>query len=194
LSDSDFPLKTRMIILAAPSGAGKSSFVEKICREDDRLVDTITYTTREMRQGESQGHPYYFVTREEFEKKVQDNFFIEWAVVHTNLYGTPYYQIEEAWKKGKCVIMDVDVQGARTFKTKFPDSKTLFILPPSIDELRRRIAKRDGRIPKDIEIRMENAAKEMKESDSFDERIVNDDFEKSYAVFKKIVDVWLKPT
>lgn len=192
MSDSDFPLKTRMIILAAPSGAGKSSFVEKICREDDRLVDTITYTTREMRQGESQGHPYYFVSREEFEKKVQDNFFIEWAVVHTNLYGTPYYQIEEAWKKGKCVIMDVDVQGARTFKSKFPDAKTLFILPPSIDELRRRIAKRDGGVPKDIEIRMENAAKEMKESDSFDERIVNDNFEKSYAVFKKIVDVWLK--
>ena len=181
-----------MIILAAPSGAGKSSFVEKICQEDDRLIDTITYTTRAMRKGESQGHPYYFVEKDEFEKKIKENFFIEWAVVHNNLYGTPYYQIEEAWKKNKCVIMDVDVQGARTFKNKFPRAKTIFILPPSIDELRRRIEKRDGRVPADIEVRMENAAKEMKESSTFDERIINDEFEKSYGVFKKIVEDWLK--
>lgn len=192
MSESAPNPKTRMIILAAPSGAGKSSFVERICREDSRLEDTITYTTREMRQGESQGQPYYFVSREEFEKKIQENFFIEWAMVHTNLYGTPYYQIEEAWKKGKCIIMDVDVQGARTFKAKFPEAKSVFILPPSIDELRRRISKRDGQMPADIEVRMENAAKEIQESIHFDERIVNDNFDDSYSIFKKIIDDYLK--
>lgn len=192
MSKPDNPIGTRMIILAAPSGAGKSSFVERICREDVRLVDTITYTTRGLRKGESQGHPYFFVTKEEFEQKIQGNFFIEWALVHTNLYGTPHYQIEEAWKQNKCIIMDVDVQGAKTFKAKFPDAKTIFILPPSIDELRRRIEKRDGKVPADIEVRMANAEREMKEASTFDEQIVNDHFEKSYAVFKKIVDEWLK--
>ena len=181
-----------MIILAAPSGAGKSSFVDRICKEDPRLVDTITYTTRGMRKGESQGHPYFFVSRTEFEEKVKQNFFIEWAFVHENMYGTPHYQIEEAWKQEKCVIMDVDVQGAKTFKAKFPDAKTLFILPPSIDELRRRIEKRDGKVPHDIEVRMANAEREMAESWTFDERLVNDNFDQSYAIFKKIVDDWLK--
>lgn len=184
--------RARMIILAAPSGAGKSSFVERICKEDPRLVDTITYTTREIRKGESQGHPYYFVSKQEFEEKIETNFFIEWANVHTNLYGTPHYQIEEAWKQEKCVIMDVDVQGAKTFRDKFPDAKSIFILPPSIDELRRRITKRDGKVPHDIEVRMANADREMKESSTFDEQIVNDNFEKSYAIFKKFVDDWLK--
>lgn len=182
----------RMIILAAPSGAGKSSFVERICKEDNRLVDTITYTTRGIRKGETQGHPYYFVSKEEFEEKIKANFFIEWATVHTNFYGTPHYQIEEAWKQEKCVIMDVDVQGAKTFKVKFPDAKSIFILPPSIDELRRRIEKRDGKVPHDIEVRMANAEREMAESWTFDERIVNDNFEKSYGIFKKVVDDWLK--
>ena len=191
LSKSDH-LPVRMIILAAPSGAGKSSFVERICQEDSRLVDTITYTTRGIRKGESQGHPYYFVTPEEFDEPIRAHFFIEWAVVHNNLYGTPHYQIEEAWKQNRCVIMDVDVQGARTFKSKFAEARTIFILPPSIDELRRRIEKRDGKRPHDIDVRMENAEREMKESSTFDERIVNDDFEKSYGIFKKIVDEWLK--
>ncbi len=181
-------MKARMIILAAPSGAGKSSFVERITREIPKLRDTVTYTTRSMRQGETQGQPYYFVTKEEFLKKVEEDFFIEWAKVHTNLYGTPYYQIEEAWKEGQCVIMDVDVQGARTFKEKFPDAVTIFILPPSIEELRRRIERRDAKIPADLDIRMENAKKEVALASEFDFQLVNDDFEKSYAEFKKIVE------
>lgn len=185
-------MKTRMIIVAAPSGAGKSSFVERICREDSRLFDTVTYTTRPMRTGESQGHPYHFVSMDEFQSLVSRNFFVEWAQVHTNFYGTPLHQIEDAWKQGKCVIMDVDVQGAATFKAKYPDvSKTIFILPPSIDELRRRILKRDGKVPADLEVRMKNAEKEMARADEFDFRLVNDQFESSYAEFKKIVDQYL---
>lgn len=181
-------MKTKMIILAAPSGAGKSSFVEKITREDHRLFDTVTYTTREMRKGESQGFPYHFVTIEEFTKRLQENFFVEWAKVHNNFYGTPLYQIENAWKEGRCVIMDVDIQGAETFKAKYPEAKTIFILPPSIDELRRRIQKRDGKVPADLEVRMQNAAREMLEAPKFDYRIVNDVFDRSYAEFKKIVE------
>lgn len=184
-------MKTKMIIVAAPSGAGKSSFVERICQEESRLVDTITYTTRELRSGEMQGKPYYFVAHAEFEKKIKEGFFVEWAHVHTNLYGTPLYQLEDAWSNRRCPIMDVDVQGASTFKNKYPDSKSIFILPPSIDELRRRISRRDGKVPVDIEVRMLNAQKEIARASEFDVQIVNDIFETSYAEFKKTVEEWL---
>ena len=184
-------MKTKMIIVAAPSGAGKSSFVERICREDSRLVDTVTFTTRSMRSGESQGHPYFYISKDEFESKINDNFFVEWAKVHTNLYGTPYYQLVDAWRDNKCIIMDVDVQGASTFKAKYPEAKSVFILPPSIDELRRRIAKRDRKVPEDIEVRMQNAQAEIDRSHEFDIKIINDIFESSYAEFKKVVEDWL---
>lgn len=181
-----------MIIVAAPSGAGKSSFVEKVCGEDSRLEDTVTFTTRSMRAGETQGHPYHFVTRERFEGLLKEGYFVEWAQVHTNLYGTPLEQIENAWKNGKCIIMDVDVQGAETFKSKYPDAKSIFILPPSIDELRRRVVKRDGKVPDDLEVRMKNAEKEIKVADHFDFQIINDNFDTSYAAFKKIIEELLR--
>lgn len=181
-------MKTRLIIIAAPSGAGKSSFVDRITKEFPRLRDTVTYTTRAMRAGESEGNPYHFVSREKFQELIDKNFFVEWAIVHTNLYGTPYHQLEEAWARDEVVIMDIDVQGADTFKAKFPDAMSIFILPPSIDELRRRVVKRDGRVPDDLEIRMKNAEKEISRAGDFDFRVVNDDFGKSYQEFKKIIE------
>lgn len=185
------PSKARMIIVAAPSGAGKSSFVEKLAAEDARFHDIITYTTRAMRHHESHGKPYFFVSKEEFEKKVSEDFFIEWAQVHTNLYGTSYEQIQLAWAKDKVVIMDIDIQGVVTFKSKYPDAKTVFILPPSIEELRRRVIKRDGHPPPDLDVRMANAEKEMAKASEFDVQIVNDDFNRSYTEFKKIVEKWI---
>ncbi|MEN0059073.1 MAG: guanylate kinase [Bdellovibrio sp.] len=181
-------MKTRLIVVAAPSGAGKSSFVERISKEDPRLVDIITYTTRSMRKGESEGQPYHFLSHEEFQSRIEEGFFVEWAKVHTNFYGTSYRSIESIWEEGRCGIMDVDIQGVATFKAKFPAVKTVFILPPSRDELRRRIEKRDGGMPADIEVRMANAAKEIQEASKFDYQIVNDNFDQSYAQFKKIVE------
>ncbi len=181
-------MKVKMIIIAAPSGAGKSSFVEKITAEMPILCDTVTYTTRAMRAGESEGHPYHFVSRDQFIKLREQDFFVEWAVVHENLYGTPYYQLHEAWAKDRVIIMDIDVQGAATFRSKFPDAASIFILPPSIDELRRRVTKRDGRVPADLEIRMQNAAREIKCAQEFAFQLVNDEFDKSYREFKKIIE------
>ena len=181
-------MKTRMIILAAPSGAGKSSFVDKITLEEKRLVDTVTFTTRKMRAGESQGKPYHFVSQGEFEALIKKNFFVEWAQVHTSFYGTPLEQLEKAWAENKCIIMDVDVQGAATFKKKYPDARSVFILPPSVDELRRRVMKRDGGQTQDLEVRMQNAEREISCASEFDYQIVNDDFDKSYQRFKKIVE------
>lgn len=181
-------MKTRLIVVAAPSGAGKSSFVEKLSKEEPRLLDIITFTTRAMRKGESEGNPYHFISAEDFQAKVKEGFFVEWAKVHTNFYGTSAQSIEAAWKQGRCAIMDIDIQGVATFKSKYPDAKTIFIVPPSIDELRRRIEKRDGKVPADIEVRMANAEKEMQEASKFDFQIVNDNFEQSYSQFKKIIE------
>jgi len=181
-------VKTKMIIVAAPSGAGKSSFVDKITNEDSRLVDIITYTTRAMRRGESEGHPYHFVSEGQFRDLLEKDFFVEHAKVHTNWYATPRDQIDLAWSRGKCVIMDIDVQGSATFRRKFPDSKTIFILPPSIDELRRRVIARDGRVPEDLEVRMRNAELEMGRQHEFDFQVINDQFASSYAAFKKIIE------
>lgn len=181
-------MKVRMIIVAAPSGAGKSSFVDRITSENSRLRDTVTFTTRSMRAGESEGVPYHFVSKDKFFELVEQGYFVEWAEVHHNYYGTPMYQLEEAWEKDEVVIMDVDVQGADTFKAKFPDSASIFILPPSIDELRRRVTKRDGRVPDDLEVRMRNAEKEIARAEDFDFTLVNDEFDKSYQEFKKIIE------
>jgi guanylate kinase len=181
-------MKVRMLILSAPSGAGKSSFVDRICGENSRIRDTVTFTTRALRKGESEGYPYHFVTPEKFEQLVKDGFFVEHAFVHEKMYGTPWHQLHEAWAKDEVIIMDVDIQGAATFKQKFPDAVSIFIMPPSIEELRRRVIKRDGRVPADLEIRMANAEKEIKEAPSFDYRLVNDDFDRSYREFQALVE------
>ncbi len=182
------PSKTPMIILSAPSGAGKSSFIDRILKEYPQLKDTITYTTRNMRAGESEGNPYHFVTRERFRQLMAEGFFVEHAQVHENFYGTPLHQIEDAKKEGKVLIMDVDVKGAATFKNKFPTAVSIFILPPSMEELQRRISGRDKKLPEDLEIRLINAQMEMSLAHTFDFRVVNDHFEESYQQFKKIIE------
>jgi guanylate kinase len=141
-----------------------------------------------MRKGESEGNPYHYIDSADFQHKAQTGFFVEWAKVHTNYYGTSYESLESAWSEGRTAIMDIDIQGVATFKAKYPDAKTIFILPPSIEELRRRIERRDGGIPADIEVRMANAEKEIQEASKFDFQIVNDQFDQSYAEFKKIVE------
>ena len=180
--------KAQMIILSAPSGAGKSSFIDRILKEFPKIKDTITYTTRAMRTGETEGNTYHFVTRERFCSLKEEGFFVEHAQVHDNFYGTPLHQIHDAESEGRVLIMDVDVKGASTFKNKVPGAVSIFILPPSMDELKRRIQGRDKKLPEDLEIRLINAQMEMSLAHSFDYRIVNDHFEESYLQFKKIIE------
>lgn len=182
------PSKAQMIILSAPSGAGKSSFIERVLKEFPQIKDTVTYTTRAMRSGESDGNPYYFVSRERFRQLIDEGFFVEYAQVHENFYGTPLHQIEDAKREGKVLIMDVDVKGAATFKKKFPSAVSIFILPPSMEELKKRIMGRDKKLPEDLEIRLINAQMEVSLAHTFDFRVTNDHFEESYAQFKKIIE------
>ena len=178
-----------MLILVGPSGAGKSSFVDKAVEEMSFIHDVITCTTRSMREGEVQGNPYHFMTEEEFKQNISQGYFVEWAKVHDKYYGTPKNSIEKAWKEGKVCIMDVDVQGAKTFMKIYPkEAYTIFIIPPSIDELRQRIGKRDGGTTEDLDLRMENAVKEIAQAQDFHCQLVNDNFDKAYMEFKKIIE------
>lgn len=185
--------KNLLVIIVAPSGAGKSSFLDRILVEDTRFVDTITYTTRKPREGEVEGKPYHFISENKFLELQKQNFFIETAKVHGNNYGTPLDQIKTIWSQGKIAIMDVDVQGAKTIKEKFPQAKTIFIKPPSVDELRRRlIIRNNGKEPHDLDIRIENAHREIALADQFDFQVMNDVFEPSFQRFKKIIEELLK--
>lgn len=183
-----------MFIVVGPSGAGKSSFLEKVIQEVDVLRDAITCTTRSMRKGEAQGEPYFFISKEEFEDRIKKGYFVEWANVHGKLYGTPKEQITRAWEDGKALIMDVDIQGAKSLKNEFPqEAVTIFIKPLSINVLRQRVLSREGKAPEDIEVRMANAEKELAVASEFDYQVVNDQFEESYTQFKKIIEDSLKP-
>jgi guanylate kinase len=180
--------KTPLIVVSAPSGAGKSSFCRRAVEDFDQLVELITCTTRPMRPGEKEGDPYFFLDRERFLQLRDKNHFIEWAEVYGNLYGTPKNQVDRARAQGQWAITDVDIQGAQSFRAIYPDCTTIFILPPSIDELRRRLEKRDKGKTTNLNMRLEAAAKEIALAPQFQHQIVNDDFDKAYAQFKKIIE------
>jgi guanylate kinase len=178
----------RMILIAAPSGAGKNSFMLRAFKDFSRLKDIVTYTTRPRRELEIEGTDYHFITKSEFEDKIKSGFFAEWSPVHDSLYGTSRQSLEETWKQGLVAIMDIDVQGVEKFTHIYPDAVSIFILPPSIEELKKRILRRDKTPPANLELRLQNAEKEIRMAHLYDYQLVNDDFEKSYLVFKKILE------
>ncbi len=179
--------KTPLIIISAPSGAGKTTFCEKVIQEYEKFEDVITYTTRPMREGEVEGSPYHFVSLEKFESLLKQGFFVESAKVHNRYYGTPKHIFDESWSQGKYLILDVDVQGAETFRKVYPEATYVFIHPPSIDELRNRLVNRDGE-SEELELRLDNAKRELNEASKFDYEIINDDFDKAYKELQKIIE------
>lgn len=185
-------MKKNLIIVVGPSGVGKSTLLDQALKEFPLLKDTTTFTTRAMREGEKEGTPYHFITQDKFRELIAQNFFVEWAQVHTNLYGTPFYQLDDGWKAGQTIIMDVDIQGAKTFKKQFPQAVSVFLLPPSIDILRQRIASRDKVPPADLEVRMINAQKEIAQAGFCDYQIVNSDLKTAYSELKIIIEKTLK--
>ncbi len=184
-------LKPTLIIVAAPSGAGKSTLCARLVKDYPEIIENVSFTTRPLRGHEEDGVDYFFIEKEEFEEKIGRDFFIEYAKVHENYYGVSLAQIETALAADRPIILDIDVQGARTLTREFPEALTVFVLPPSIEELERRLKARDQGKTHNYQIRLKNAVIEMEQAKNFKYQIVNDDLEAAYSNFKKIVETEL---
>src|SRR4051812_5547699 len=167
-------LKPTLIIVSAPSGAGKSTLCAKLVNEYPEIIENVSFTTRTPRNMEEDGVDYFFVDQAEFEEKAGRGFFVESAKVHGNFYGVSQAQIETAINSGRPIILDIDVQGAQTLIKKFPDALTIFVLPPSIEELERRLKGRDQGKTNNYSMRIRNAAFEMAQAHLFKHRVIND--------------------
>lgn len=166
---------TNVFIVSAPSGSGKSTLLRGVFERDDSLVFSISYTTRAPRGQEAHGRDYFFIGHEEFEAEIAAGAFLEWAKVFGNYYGTHRRFLDEAAAAGKDLVLDIDVQGARQLRSKFPEAVSIFILPPSRQELDQRLRARSEDSDEVIERRLRAAAGEMRRSTDYDYVIVNRD-------------------
>ena len=176
-----------LFVVAAPSGAGKSSLVKALMELDARVVPSVSHTTRPPRGQELHGREYYFVSRETFDQMVLQDGFLEWALVHGNRYGTSKQAIEQRMAQGADVVLEIDFQGAIQVKRIFPNAVLIFILPPSWEELRSRLERRAEDSAEVIELRLKNAATETAHAREFDFVIINELFERALFDLKAIV-------
>lgn len=182
MSNERMPRRGVLLIVASPSGAGKTSLCRRLMADHGGLELSVSMTTRAIRPGEQAGRDYHFVDREEFQRLVEADAFLEWANVHGNLYGSPRAPVDRALAEGRDVLFDIDWQGAREVARRCPDDAVrVFILPPSLEELRRRLVTRSQDADEVIDRRIGNAKGEIEHADEFDYVFVNDDFDRSYA-------------
>ena len=188
--DSKDAVKTKgcMFILSAPSGAGKTTLCRSLLHQIPDLAYSISYTTRTPRANEVEGKDYFFVTEEVFTKGIAHGRWAEYARVHGKYYGTSAEWIAETLAAGVDILLDIDVQGARQITARFPDAITIFIMPPSMDELSRRLTKRGTEDSADFNTRLTNAQEEMRHKDVYRHIIVNDDLDVATRQLIGIVD------
>jgi guanylate kinase len=176
------------IILSAPSGGGKTTIAKRLlAARSDTIGYSVSATTRAPRDGEAHERDYYFMSREEFERRRVANEFAEWAEVHGNLYGTLRREVERVLGQGKHVLMDIDVQGARQFHRAFPDSVLIFVLPPSAEVLMQRLKGRSTEDPATLALRLRNARDEIKAISDYQYVVVNDDLDKALDYVTSII-------
>ncbi|MEP1443440.1 MAG: guanylate kinase [Hyphomicrobiales bacterium] len=177
-----------MFVLSSPSGAGKSTIAQLLLKEDDNLDLSVSVTTREKRSSEVDGVHYHFRTREQFEKMVEHDELLEWAEVHGNYYGTPRQFVEDKLKAGADVLFDIDVQGTYQINEKMPeDVATIFILPPSIAEMKSRLKRRAEDSDDVILRRMKTAVSELEAWPDYEYLVVNEDLETAFDQVKSIL-------
>ncbi|MCZ8252370.1 MAG: guanylate kinase [Hylemonella sp.] len=182
----DYP--GNLFVIAAPSGAGKSSLVKALLAQDARLQLSVSHTTRAPRGQEQNGREYYFVSPAAFDAMVQADAFVEWAHVHNHRYGTSRQAIADQILAGADIVLEIDYQGAMQIKRLFPAAAIIFILPPSWEELRARLVKRGEDAEDVIALRLKNAAEEMAQAPNFDFVIINDLFERALADLQLVVN------
>lgn len=185
--------KGKLVIVSAPSGAGKTTIVKHLLKSNLNLMFSISATTRSPRAGERDGEDYYFLSIEEFRRRVRNDEFVEWEEVYKNhLYGTLKSEIERIWNRGSHVIFDVDAMGGINLKKKFgTQAAALFIMPPSVSELEMRLKNRGKDSPEKIKMRVEKAVTEMKLANQFDFVIINRELDNALAEAVAIVSSFL---
>jgi guanylate kinase len=177
-----------MLVLSSPSGAGKSTIARQLLEQESNLKLSISVTTRPRRSSEIDGVHYHFISRERFEQMRDRNQLLEWAEVHGNYYGTPSDPVEEALSQGQDVLFDIDIQGTfQLYETVRPDVVSVFILPPSIAEMKSRLHRRAEDTPEVIQRRLKTAVGEMKHWSKYDYVIVNEDLQRAYDGAKSIL-------
>jgi guanylate kinase len=179
----------KIVIISSPSGGGKTSICRKLLtpsRKRSGWKFSLSYTTRLKRPGEVNKREYVFVTKEKFKEFAKSGYFAEHCLVHRYYYGTPRKPLENVLKKGGVMILDVDVQGAFKLKKVYPDAITIFILPPSLKELKNRLLKRGTETDEQLKVRFENAKKEMKLKSKFEYTVINNKLEEAV---KEVLDI-----
>ncbi|MEH2242108.1 guanylate kinase [Nostoc sp.] len=167
----------RLIVLTGPSGVGKGTLMRSLLQRHPELYYSVSVTTRSPRPGEIDGKDYYFISRNKFEQLVAEGEFLEWAEFAGNYYGTPREAVLNQIHFGKLVVLEIELEGARQIRASFPSALSIFILPPSFDELEKRIRSRAQDSQEAIGRRLFRARQEIQAVDEFDIQIVNDDFE-----------------
>lgn len=182
-------MKGRLVIISAPSGAGKTTLVKHLLSSGLKLAFSVSATTRGRRENETDGKDYYFLSVDEFREMISNGDLLEWQEVYKDhYYGTPKSEPDRIWESGRHVLFDVDVRGGINLKKIFGDKAiSLFIMPPSVSELEKRLINRSTDDPEKIKMRVEKAAEEMKTAGEFDHIIVNDELGKAQAETYRLV-------
>jgi guanylate kinase len=177
----------KLIVIAAPSGSGKTSIAHEILRRHPEIEFSVSATTRPKRGTEIDGKDYYFISRKEFEEGIAEQKFIEWENIYGDFYGTPRSEIRRVVGAGKSILFDVDVKGALSIKKQYPEAILIFIKPPSVEILYSRLVKRKTDSPESLKKRLDRVPMELLKENEFDYRVVNDDLEKAVSEVERII-------
>jgi guanylate kinase len=176
-----------LIVLSSPSGGGKTVIAQRLLRADKNIIRSISCTTRSPRRGEKNGRDYFFTPRKRFERMASQKRFLEWARVHGQYYGTPRRWVEGQLKKGKDVLLVIDVQGGKAIRRQCRNSVLVFVFPPSLRVLKKRLLGRRSDDAETIRMRLKNARREMKEGRRYDYRVLNDKLGRAVSNVKRII-------
>ena len=180
--------KGMLLVISGPSGTGKGTLIERLMKEDPTLVFSVSATTRAPRPGEIDGVHYHFVTNERYDQLVAENAFVEYANVHGNRYGTLRSEVYERLERGENVVLDIDVQGALNVIASEKEKVSIFILPPSMQELRARLTGRGTETEEAVERRLHNAVWEISQKDKYQYKVINDDLESCLRTLQAIIE------
>ncbi|MBE6082428.1 guanylate kinase [Acidilutibacter cellobiosedens] len=179
--------KGLLIVISGPSGCGKGTICEELLNRNKSLSVSVSATTRSPRKGEEYGENYFYMDEKKFQEMVDNDEFLEYAFVHNHYYGTPKQFVFEKLKKGEDIILEIDVQGALNVKKIYPEGVFIFILPPSIDELKNRIVKRGTENLRDIALRLRNAYEELNKAFEYEYLVINDEVPNAVRKIEAII-------